>query len=269
MLGRRSLSSDKKRGFRVEDGGLGAEGRGWGSPCGGPSLPETGARGRSGAGGLRPCVLLGGRSACGGGCLQISGAHSPHQIPFAALCLGATLTVLSALDHAWPCLPLHLEEAAATSVFPLGLCAPAARRVPGGLIKFDLFFFFSRQSISPPPPPGPAACSPFLYSLGKSCGLPPELRVCPAACKAGAGEWGCCPSCGAVGGGHPSLLPRRSAPNLPPKSRPSPLLFASLERGAEPLREECVNFLTGGSCPRPEWTVFRRGARGAPGFVYI
>lgn len=25
MLGRRSLSSDKKRGFRVEDGGLGAE----------------------------------------------------------------------------------------------------------------------------------------------------------------------------------------------------------------------------------------------------
>lgn len=41
MLGRRSLSSDKKRGFRVWDGGLGAVEWGWDVPCGVPPPPPT------------------------------------------------------------------------------------------------------------------------------------------------------------------------------------------------------------------------------------
>lgn len=60
------------------------------------------------------------------------------------------------------------------------------------------------------------------------------------------------------------------APHLPMKFGPIPSLpLGSPERGAESSREECVNFLAGGSCPRPEWAAFRRGARGAPGFVYL
>lgn len=53
----------------------------------------------------------------------------------------------------------------------------------------------------------------------------------------------------------------------PTKLGLSPLPASSPELGAELPREECVNFLTEGSCPRPERAVFRRG--GAPGFVYL
>lgn len=137
MLGRRSLSSDKKRGFRVEDGGLGAEERGWGSPCGGRFLPNHCSLRAPGV--LTSQCWAGAAPAGAAACR--SAAHTPHQTPLAALCSGAFITAPSASDHAWPCLPLDLEEAAATSVFPLGLLAPAACRVPGGLIKFDLFFF--------------------------------------------------------------------------------------------------------------------------------
>lgn len=80
-------------------------------------------------------------------------------------------------DHAWPCLPLDLEEAAATSVFPLGLLAPAACRVPGGLIKFDLFFFFPvkvyhlhlRRL---------GGLSSVLYGLGESRTASPRVPSC-------------------------------------------------------------------------------------------
>lgn len=83
------------------------------------------------------------------------------------------VTALSVLDHAWLSLPLHLEEAAATSAFPLQLLAPAARGVPGGLIKFDLFL---SVKVSPPPPRCPAA-SPSHHSGGEPFGLPPKPRV--------------------------------------------------------------------------------------------
>lgn len=201
MLGRRSLSSDKKRGFRVEDGGLGAEERGWSSLCGGRFLPNHWC---SRAPGGPHLAALGGCCACGGGCLQSCGAHSRHQTPLAALCLWATVTAPSSSDLSWPCLPLDLEEAAATSV-SLRSLAPAACRVPGGLIKFDLFFFFFPQSKCITPTS--AARRPLLSStaLG-SLGLP--LRVCPAACKAGDAVWGGVLSCRTAGGGHPRLLPR-------------------------------------------------------------
>lgn len=89
--------------------------------------------------------------------------------------------------------------------------------------------------------------------------------MCPAACKAGDAEWG---------GGVPQLQGCRGrasqapatlaalAPNLPPKSRPSPLPFASLEPGAEPPREECVNFLTGGKLSSPGMGCFPAGSAG-------
>lgn len=90
-------------------------------------------------------------------------------------------------DHAWPCLPLDLEEAAATSVFPLGLLAPAACRVPGGLIKFDLFFFFSRQSISPPPPPArrPLFCPLRPWGVSDCLSACAQLRAKPETQKGG------------------------------------------------------------------------------------
>lgn len=53
--------------------------------------------------------------------------------------------------------------------------------------------------------------------------------------------------------GVPAACFAALAPNLPVKfgpEPPPPPLFASPERGAEPPREECVNFLAGGSCPR-------------------
>lgn len=86
--------------------------------------------------------------------------HSPQQTPLTALCLGAMVTALSVLDHAWLSLPLHLEEAAATSAFPLQLLAPAARGVPGGLIKFDLFL---SVKVSPP-----------TSTVPRSLSLPPQ-----------------------------------------------------------------------------------------------
>lgn len=89
--------------------------------------------------------------------------HSPQQTPLTTLCLGAMVTALSGFDHAWLSLPLLLEEAAATSAFPLQLLAPAARGVPGGLIKFDLFFFFLiGESITP------------TSTVPRSLSLPPQ-----------------------------------------------------------------------------------------------
>lgn len=64
------------------------------------------------------------------------------------------------------------------------LLAPAACRVPGGLIKFDLFF---ASKYITPTSAGRAASLLSSTALG-SLGLP--LRVCPAACKAGDAEWG-------------------------------------------------------------------------------
>lgn len=81
-------------------------------------------------------------------------------------------------------------------------------------------------------------------------GVFPELR-----------SWG--------GSGCPRRLLCCLGPKFTLKFGPSPPPLASLGRGAELPREECVNFLTRGSCPCPEWAAFRRGARGAPGFVYF
>lgn len=128
--------------------------------------------------------------------MQVCAAHSPHQTPLAALYLiRDNRNCPERSNHAWPCPPpLDLEEAAATSVFPLGLLAPAACRVPGELIKFDLFFF-PRQSISPPPPPARrplfcplrpwgvsdclSACAQLRAKLGtQKGGVVPQLQVC-------------------------------------------------------------------------------------------
>lgn len=197
--------------------------------------------------------------------MQVCGAHSPHQTPLAALFSGTILIARSASDHEWPCLPLDFVEVAATSVFPLGLLAPAACRVPGGLIKFDLFFF-PRQSISPPPPPARRPLS-VLYGLGESRTASPRVPSCVQS-RGRRSRGGVFLSCRSAGGGHPRLLPRCSGPEFTLEVPPEPPPFRIPGAGVELPREECVNFLTGGSCPRPEWAVFRRGARGAPGFVY-
>lgn len=132
--------------------------------------------------------MLGGCCACGGGCLQVCGAHSPHQTPLAALFSGTIVIAPSASDHEWPCLPLDFVEVAATSVFPLGLLAPAACRVPGGLIKFDLFFF-PRQSISPPPPPArrPLFCPLRPWGVSDCLSACAQLRAKPGTQKPGGG----------------------------------------------------------------------------------
>lgn len=198
--------------------------------------------------------------------MQVCDAHSPHQTPLAALYLiRDNRNCPERSDHAWPCLPLDLEEAAATSVFPLGLLAPAACRVPGGLIKFDLFFFFPpRQSISPPPARRPLFCPLRPWGVSDCLSACAQLRAKPGT----QGVGGVFLSCRSAGGGHPRLLPRCSGPEFTLEVPPEPPPFRILGARAEPPREECVNFLTGGSCPRPEWAVFRRGTRGAPGFVY-
>lgn len=170
----------------------------------GPAPSPMTRAGRRRGGGRRGSHLsaLGGRSACGGGWLAISGAHCPPGTPFAAQGLGgATATALRALYHALPSLPLHLEEAAATSAFPLRLLAPAARGVPGGLIKFDLFFF--RQSSTPrrpgalrplPPSPAPgAALGRVRAPRAPGCGPRPGRLgggVAPAAELGGGGVSG-------------------------------------------------------------------------------
>lgn len=108
----------------------------------------------------------------------------PPSDPSQPCVLGATVT--AALDHAWLSLsPLHLEGAAATSTFSLRFLAPAARGVPGGLIKFDLFFFF-RQSITPHHHlRAPRPLFPVLPSLGESFSLSPEPRVAKRRAKPG------------------------------------------------------------------------------------
>lgn len=202
--------------------------------------------------------------------MQVCDAHSPHQTPLASLYLiRDNRNCPERSDHEWPCLPLDLEEAAATSVFPLGLLAPAACRVPGGLIKFDLFFFFFfsvkvyhlhlRRL---------GGLSPVLYGLGESRTASPRVPSCVQSRGRRRGGGEVFLSCRSAGGGHPRLLPRCSGPEFILEVPPEPPPFCILGAGAEPPREECVNFLTGGSCPRPEWAVFRRGTRGALGFVY-
>ena len=76
----------------------------------------------------------------------------------------------NAQDDAWLSLPLHLEGAVATSTFPLRLLAPAVRGVPGGLTKFDLFFFFSVK-VSPPTTTAPRGLFlPSSLALGSLSG---------------------------------------------------------------------------------------------------
>jgi hypothetical protein len=135
-------------------------------------FPITGARGRWGS--ERP----GSSPLDVGLTLRLRGrllGDLKRALPASARCLGATVTALNVLDHAWLSLPLHLEEAAATSVFPLRLLASAARRVAGGLIKFDLFSF--PQIITPPTTSAVLrGLSAFPSNLGESFGLPSEPR---------------------------------------------------------------------------------------------
>lgn len=139
----------------------------------------------------------------------------------------------------------------ATSTLPLRLLAPAARGVSGGQIKFDLFFFF-RQSITPDHHCSPRPLSPFLPSLRESFSLSPEPRVAKQHAKPGRENGGVLLAEELWEVGVPAACFAALAPNLPMKFGPEPpSLFASPERGAEPPREECVNFLAGGSCPRP------------------
>lgn len=109
----------------------------------------------------------------------------PPSDPSQPCVLGATVT--AAPDHAWLSLPpLHLEGAAATSTFSLRFLAPAARGVPGGLIKFDLFFFFFPSKYHPPPPPPlPAASLSRPPHPGESFSLSPEPRVAKRRAKPG------------------------------------------------------------------------------------
>lgn len=175
--------------------------------------------------------------------MQVCGAHSPHQTPLAALFSGTILIARSASDHEWPCLPLDFVEVAATSVFPLGLLAPAACRVPGGLIKFDLFFF-PRQSISPPPPPARRPLS-VLYGLGESRTASPRVPSCVQSRGRRSRGGGCSSAAGLQGAGIPGSCHAALAPNLPSKSRPSPLPFASLEPGLNCRERNVLIFLLG------------------------
>lgn len=200
--------------------------------------------------------MQGGCCACGGGCLQICGAHSPHQTPLATLCLWATVTAPSTTDHAWPC--LRLGRGGSHFCVSPRLLAPAACRVPGGLIKFDLFF--SRQSILPPPPLArrPLFCPLRPWGVSDCLSACAQLRAKPGTQNGG----GCSSAARLQGAGIPGSCHAALAPNLPPKSRPSPLPFASLEPGAEPPREECVNFLTGGKLSSPGMGCFPAGSAG-------
>lgn len=241
-----------------------------GLSCGVPSPPQV--LELEGAGAAGPRVLTSRRWAGAppaGAADWRSPARTPPSRPHSQPCvLGAMIIARKAREHAWLSLRLHLARSTATSTFTLRLLTPAARGVPGGLIKFDPFFpvkYHSPHHHHSSPPP---LCLPSAPALGSLPGCLPS-PAWPSSMQSQEGEWGCSSSCGAVGGGCSRRLPRCSGPKFTREVQPrAPLPFTSPERGAEPPRE-CVNFLAGGSCPRPEWAAFRRGARGAPCFVYL
>lgn len=177
--------------------------------------------------------------------MQVCDAHSPHQTPLAALYLiRDNRNCPERSDHAWPCLPLDLEEAAATSVFPLRLLAPAACRVPGGLIKFDLFFFFFFPSKYITHLRRRGGLSPVLYGLGESPTASPRVPSCVQSRGRRKGG-GCSSAAGLQGAGIPGSCHAALALNLPSKSRPSPLPFASLEPGLNRRERNVLIFLLG------------------------
>lgn len=143
--------------------------------------------------------------------MRICGARAPHRCPLPAVCSGATGGAPGASGHAWPCLPVHLEQAAATSAFPLGLLAPAACRVPGGLIKFDLFFP-PLVKVYHPHLRRPDGLFSVLYGLGESRAASP-----------------CVPSCvqsrGRREGGVPRLQGCRGRASQPPATLPWPRIY--------------------------------------------
>lgn len=140
----------------------------------------------------------------------------------------------------------------------LRLLAPAACRVPGGLIKFDLF----SVKVYYPHLRWPGGLSSVLYGLGESRTASPRVPSCVQSRGRRIGGGGCSSAAGLQGAGIPGSCHAALAPNLPPKSRPSPLPFASLEPGVEPPREECVNFLTGGKLSSPGMGCFPAGSAG-------
>lgn len=175
--------------------------------------------------------------------MQVCGAHSPHQTPLAALFSGTIVIAPSASDHEWPCLPLDFVEVAATSVFPLGLLAPAACRVPGGLIKFDLFF--SPVKVYHLHLRRLGGLSSVLYGLGESRTASPRVPSCVQSRGRRSRGGGCSSAAGLQGAGIPGSCHAALAPNLPSKSRPSPLPFASLEPGLNCRERNVLIFLLG------------------------
>lgn len=140
--------------------------------------------------------------------------------------------------------PPPLEGAVATSTFPLRLLAPAARGVPGGLIKFDLLFPLKDH---PPPPLLPAASfshPPQPWGVFQAGSRAPRGQT---AGKARVGDWGCSSRCGAVGGGCPRRLPRCSGSKFTREvwapAPPSPLLPRS--EGLHRLGKNVLIFLPG------------------------
>lgn len=108
-----------------------------------------------------------------------------------------------------------------------GLLAPAACRVPGGLIKFDLFF--PRQSILPPSPLArrPLLCPLRPWGVSDCLSACAQLRAKPGTQNGG----GVFLSCKAAGGGHPRLLPRCFGPEFTPEVPPEPPPFRILGAG--------------------------------------
>lgn len=107
----------------------------------------------------------------------------------------------------------------------------------------------------------PGGLSSVLYGLGESLTASPRVPSCVQSRGRRMGG-GCSSAARLQGAGIPGSCHAALAPNLPPKSRPSPLPFATLEPGAEPPREECVNFLTGGKLSSPGMGCFPAGSAG-------
>lgn len=206
---------------------MGAVRWGRGSPCGVPSPPRALELEGAGAAGARVLTSWCRAGAPPAGAADWrSAAHTPPADPSQPGVLGAT--VAAALAHACLSPPprAHLEGAAATSTFPLRFLASAARGVPGGLIKFDLFFFFFfRQSLTPTTTSAPRGLPfPSSPASGSLSGCPPS-PAWPRGVQSRGGRWGCSSSCQVWEAGvpgacldalWPQIHPRSSAPSLPP-----------------------------------------------------
>lgn len=103
-------------------------------------------------------------------------------------------------------------------------------------------------------PGGPLFCPLRPWGVSDCLSAGAQLRAKPGTQNGGSSS-----AAGLQGAGIPGSCHAALAPNLPPKSRPSPLPFASLVPGAEPQREECVNFLTGGKLSSPGMGCFPAG----------